>query len=151
MNKTLKEIELILENCEIITVDKSLIGRIYGDVFNQIGFDDCYYETKTIKDVELTISKDLGKDKIERLEQYCDITRIDFIFENASEQEYFVEYIDKNEGMLGSPNILQGNEITCEGDIYIKIGHKPTSEVFKDYLDPSEKDCVDLEFGRYEI
>lgn len=157
----IKSVELALENCEVITIDKELLGFLYlGDLNTTFCKEyNSLLETTVCKDFAIEIHRDLSKNKetqylfgqtddernpIERLLKYQDITQIQINFDNDSSKHYYAHWHDEDE----YDNRYQYNKKNDFGDLYIVISEDKDFEHFfidslindADYIEDNWKD-----------
>lgn len=128
---TIKNIELVLENCEVIDVDAKYIGKIIAqDIFPAIinvGYGDirkrfrCYmFGIELHKDLDQygvvqNYTPNGSPGVFNRLTDYNDITQIVVHYDDGVEETYFVDYDGDEE------NANQKSHISAAGHLYIKI------------------------------
>ena len=150
MIKALEYIELTLENCESIFVDKKDIIHFYiGDITENLFFDrgcDSFNvgESQDANFFTLTIPKGLkyksfnSKTKYsvaKRLKKWRDITQITLHYDNDKEASCFVPYMEEDPLQLGSPNKL----MRVKNDIYY------------DYETEEDIKVIVIEIGKNEL
>lgn len=152
----IKDIELILENCEILTIPRNMIGEIvlqdFGKIFartavNNISlYETCHYVIIQIRDssqcyegTHLTIGSTNDKEKHSLLERlkYNDITsiRVNFLWDDES-YNWYVDWESKeHDGTVDYNDTINALQKTGEylGDIWIAIGKEALKEL-NDYL-----------------
>lgn len=111
--KEFKEIEIVFENCEVITIKRE---DIYSYSFSEVSkeytyFGDIEESLRTAKKVALTLNPSADKDYtpfglddvdistnvFERIMQYRDIVSIDLIYSEDKEKRFFVPWDYSNE------------------------------------------------------
>lgn len=145
MSKHVRYIELVFENCEWVRF-KSGVGIFYLSGFEtsieRLAMNSIRKHTLA-KEVAIQIFKDADfeRDKIfnddisifERITKWNDITHIDIVYEDDSEESYYVDYVEPEgqEDELGAPNINQKSIISTGGNLYIVIDREKD---IKDYF-----------------
>ena len=125
----ISKIELVLENCEVISVDAKYIGKIVArNIFPSIendGYDDikrrfCCYT------FGIELHKDLGEygviqsyeslpNVFDRLTYFDDIAQVVVYYKDGIEETYFTDFEGEEE------NKNQESYISAAGHLYIKI------------------------------
>lgn len=144
--KKLKQIHIVLENCEVIRIPIEQVRHFYSDnITNDIWFNeddetlDTVFRTDefciTLKaEADIELKQDYKNGIFEdckvfyRLTRYKDITHIDFIFTDDTNLYLSVPYEEKNPAMIGSPNMCQSSRICENGDLEIIISDKKESD-----------------------
>ena len=144
--KDVKSIGFGFENCEYFSIDAKYFGafqlsdintRIQRVACNSISRVDC------VDSVVMEIFSEgngeylsgFGDEKVkffDRIVTYNDITSITVIFDDDSEETYWVNYKEEVEDQLGSPNVYQQTEMNKFGDLYLVISPKPMPHFFDD-------------------
>ena len=134
----IKGIELGLENCESIFIERKYIGRFCLRAFErQIARMGCNYIGDTSFANEILIEIHAGANKKEvptfggdercrfdRLLGCNDITSITMVQHDGSET-FVVDYNEGDDaGSLGANNIYQKSKLNDFGDLYVVIGEK---------------------------
>lgn len=141
----LKNIALVLENCEVVTIDKKNLGHFYiGDIKTSYSRGDKYLVKSQICDEFIVeISRDLNQ--IERLHKCNDITQIWIEDVNGREEQFFVKW-DENDKYF---NEYQKNKLNRFGDLYIVISeNKGIDDYFIDDL-INDGECVNDSWTEY--
>lgn len=156
MKEVIKRIDIIFENCEVLYIPIERIGLLtIEDIHTTIGrtainsFDR--YETANTIFIEIfNRTKDLS---LNRIVKHNDITSIDVVFHNISENtervdSYFVDYREPEgqEDAIGVSNLNQKNFIRESGDICICISK---TKRISDFIDI--EDDRNFEYGLWEI
>jgi len=113
-SKDLKNIVIVFENVEILTLEpKDFVYIKLEDITEDIvlNISGQLIKFKYAKKIKLRLYNNL---KLDRLSEYRDITSIDFIYKDKSEERIFVDWNDKDD----YDNFNQINKIT---DKYIEI------------------------------
>lgn len=144
--KDVKSIEFIFENCEHFSIDAKYFGALELTNFNthiQRVASNAITKMSCVGTVAMEIfSEGDGKyscfgdedlTKFERLKNWNDITALTVVYEDDSEETYYVNY--EEEYLLGSPNALQRSKTNKFGDLYIIISE---SKCFTDFFDDEE-------------
>ena len=133
----IKEIHLILENCDWITIKRKHIGEFVLQDFerqicrqgmNRIG--ELKFANKFLieiyKDANTKVESPFGKYNVfDRLTEWADITGVEIVFKTGESEYYYVDYDSKEESFgaeLGEENILQKYKFNDSGDLYLSIG-----------------------------
>lgn len=173
----ISKIEIILENCEVITIEGKYIGafdvsNIHTSISrmgcNHIGKMQCCesFIIEIYRDANV-INKPFGYEDedqtkiFERIALYNDITSIE-VYYDKKDDDYkdvetgecdciYVPYEELNENQLGSPNKYQSTHINKYGDLYIVIdkGNK-ISDKF-DLEEINDKVTLNSRFSMYDI
>lgn len=140
--KKLKQIDIVLENCEVMKVPIEQIAHLYADnITNDIWLNeddetlDTIFNTDEFKitlkqeaNVELKQDYENGifddYKVFDRLTRYRDITHIDFIFTDDTNLYLEVPYEEENPAVLGSPNLFQSSRMNGNGELEIIISNK---------------------------
>lgn len=146
--RRVKSIEFTFENCEYFSIDAKYFGaleltdfnthiqRIASNVITKMNcvgtvameiFSEGDSKYSCFGDEELT--------KFERLKNWNDITALTVVYEDDSEETYYVNYEEEDEDQLSSPNVLQRSKTNKFGDLYIIISE---SKCFTDFFDDEE-------------
>lgn len=156
--KHAKSIGFGFENCEYFSIDAKYFGTLkFTDINTRIQRLACNAVVK-IECVDTVIMEIFseGDDKyssyiedmtkFKRLNMYNDITSISVVYNDNSEEEYYVNYKEEVEGQLGSPNAHQSNYISTLGNLYIVISKD--KGIF-DYFNEEEiNDKETIEFSK---
>lgn len=102
-----EEIHRVALNC---IAKQKIAGTVAFEIFG---------EADTTYDSFGEESKDT---KFARIIHWNDITAIDLTYDNGITEEFFVDYKEKIEGALGSPNVFQKTYVSGLGNLYIVIG-----------------------------
>ena len=134
--KNIKSIELILENCDSIKIERDKIGEFFlGEIETKIARmavnSIAKYKKSNLFLLELFKKADVnyhpfGMDEEEsvfnRLTTWHDITGIDIIYENGKVENYLFSYDEgEYENELGAVNINEDTYISELGNLYIVI------------------------------
>lgn len=129
----MKELQISLDNCDLITVDGRNVKLLlmYGvDKIYQLTSKDSI-EMNTVNNVKLILSKDADLSHKEldlleftttvfkRLTNIRDIVSLNIVHEDGREKEFYVSYEEDEYGLY---NELESTEIDSEGNLVIKIG-----------------------------
>lgn len=153
--KEVKYIEIILENCDEIRVNRENLGW-----FDMIGLNkeihritsNTIVETKSVSGILIHLLKNFEYEDIcgnkqsafKRIKDFHDITAIDVYFDDGSHDYYFVPYDDEEDDVLGTPNLNQ-KEVEKNGQLYIFISKDNT---LKDFIDEETLNMdLSLEFS----
>jgi hypothetical protein len=149
--KEVISVDIILENCESISVAADYIGEIYvGEIVEEITRIAtnavCKFKTAGVVVLELLKefnsrpyyvfgNEDFVSEKKERLFNYRDITALEFIYDDGTSEIYYVDYKAENEEKLGSENINQENFLSSSGSVCIVItANEEVKEMFKEEM-----------------
>lgn len=154
MDKYIKQISLLFENCEYADIPSSDINNIVIDGINRriqrtainaisdIALaDNCYIEllphAKNIRYGfnENCLNEPGSPDLFQRIDIFRDITGIQLHYTDGSEETLYPVYEDEVEGALGSPNKNQKQYINPYGQMFILISK---TKDFSDYIDPED-------------
>lgn len=154
--KEVESIELVLENCESITVKRKYIGDFWCDDITstvaRIAMNSISKYQKC-KEFFLSLHKDAdgiynsfgspSKSTVfTRLTDFPDITSVNVKYKDGSEEMYFVPWEDADES--GSNNCYQTSFISKCGHIYIYIGERPMEEAIDlDMESLNSSECMD--------
>lgn len=155
--KEVKEIQLVLENCEVIYVPVKVIGQInieglsrsiYRQACNSISdSEECdefviqIHRSFDTSEHGSGFTKDDKTLPFKRISDYSDITAIVVKYEDDSEEYIFVPWNEESE----YENTYQKNLINEWGDLYIVISKKKD---IKDVFEEEELTNKDeIEFG----
>lgn len=139
--KEIKSIELVLENCEVIVVEKESIGTMNltnihrsirrvatNSVSDLLQAEEVFIQISSKVNHVSSYSLSLGSGTpFERLMQYGDITAVLINYEDGSEEYIFVDW---SEGCEYN-NLYQSSAVNEQtGDLYLVISPKETVESF---------------------
>lgn len=145
--KKVKNIDLVLENCEVLKFDSKYIGRFYmTNITRTISRKASNFisESYSAENVFLQLFSE-GNDSIafeqswssnefpfDRLQQYPDIVAIDVFYEDGSNDYILVNWLG-NSDEINRNQTTKLNEYT--GDLFLVISGKETVEsYFEDVL-----------------
>lgn len=144
--KKLKQIDIVLENCEVISVPIEQVHHFYANnITNDIWFNEDDETLDTIfntdefeiilkQEANVELKQDYKNGIFEdckvfdRLTRYRDITHIDFIFTDDTNLYLEVPYEEENPAVLGSPNLFQSSRMNGNGELEIIISNKKESD-----------------------
>ena len=144
--KKLKQIDIVLENCEVISVPIEQVHHFYANnITNDIWFNEDNDTLDTIsrtdefniilrQEANVELKQDYKNGIFEdckvfdRLTRYRDITHIDFIFTDDTNLYLEVPYEEENPAVLGSPNLFQYSKMNGNGELEIIISNKKESD-----------------------
>ena len=168
----LKNIVLVLENCDTINIPGKYVGDIeLTELKTEISrwacnsidkLDFCeYFFIEIYKDANIIdyafdqIEEDFQYNKFDRLHQYNDITSIELTLVDENNKEtiyqYYVSYEEKEPGKLGSPNIYQSSYISNLGNLYILIAKNKKIDEVIDYNVINDEKNMDFHFTMFDI
>lgn len=171
----IKQIDFILENCEIVSIPGYYIGFIdINDIKTNISrvACNCVMEMRVCNDFAIEIHRDANKkyapfdiddperitSTFDRLTKWRDITSIELtLTDNEYYDEDFDEHIETNKIFLhwtGDNEFENAGQlcyINKSGDLYITVndGKKSMYDVFGKEIDDPE--CVDLHFEFMDV
>lgn len=139
-----KNIVLVLENCEVITVERKYLGHVYMSDFKDTlsRSDKSLLKSKVVHEFAIEIHRSLiettkkqglygESNPIERLLKYPDITQVEITYEDDSKDHFYIHWHEEDE----YNNRYQKNKLTSFGDLYIVISEQnDTDHYFKDEL-----------------
>lgn len=145
--KKLKQIDIVLENCEVIRVPIEQVHHFYANnITNNIGLNE---DDETLDTISRTDELDiiLGQEAnielkhdydngifddckvFDRLTRHNDITHIDLIFTDDTNMYLSVPYEEENPAVLGSPNLCQYSEMNGNGELRINISKSNIKQI----------------------
>lgn len=144
--KDVKSIGFGFENCEYFSIDAKYFGAFQlSDINTRIQRVACNSISRvdSVDSVVMEIFSEgngeylsgFGDEKVkffDRIVTYNDITSITVIYDDDSEETYWVNYKEEVEDQLGSPNMYQQTEMNKFGDLYLVISPKPMPHFFDD-------------------
>lgn len=137
---SVKKIELVLENCEVIDVTNATGDFFIDDVHIEVSriASNCIAKILKTKEFYIQLYK-FGEfkfssfgdtDPITRLKDYKDITSIELTYDDDLVESYYVDYDEgENEGALGADNINQKTYET-ENSLFILVSANKTFDDF---------------------
>lgn len=160
MQEEIKKIEIILENCEVITVDGKYIGDFNcNNIEYSINRMGCNYigETYTCKDFSMSIHKDCGlnnkeewsfgifdrkSNPLKRINDYKDITsiRIHFTDDKKDAKQIYVKWGGDNDYI----NEYQESYINKFGDLFIVVSKDLKLEEVFDLEEIEDEEFMDF-------
>lgn len=166
MSKAVKEIHLVLENCEFIVVPtKYLADVVIEDITQKISREAINSVSKslTAKSVYLEILKPsdlkvvglMREDRDytckERISDGGDITCLQVVYKDDSYEDYWVEWNHSSDYY----NSYQKVEFSKEGNLHLLIHKDKTLEKYlneleEDYYDYKMNEDTNMEFGFWE-
>jgi hypothetical protein len=146
VGKEVKQIDVVFENCEVVTFPKEYIGQFYlGELKEVISRRACNQIDKhlladklilEVRDRAALNTKTYSGNAFDRVKAYDDITHIDIIYEDGSNDYIGLDYDEgESEGILGANNINQKSRINKFGDLELLVGKDLQ---FEDYFIPIE-------------
>lgn len=156
--KYVKSIGFGFENCEYFSIDEKYFGTLELTDFNaciQRIACNAVVKMECVDTVVMEIFSEgddkyssYGEDmtKFKRLNMYNDITSISVVYNDNSEEEYYVNYKEEVEDQLGSPNIYQSNYISNLGNLYIVISKD--KGIFDYFHEEEINDKENIEFSK---
>ena len=149
--KKLKQIDIVLENCEVISVPIEQVhyfnaNNITNDIWLNVGNDtlDMIFRTDEFdiilrQEANIELKQDYKNGIFEdckvfdRLTRYRDITHIDFIFTDDTNLYLEVPYEEEHPAVLGSPPLFQSSRMNGNGELEIIISNKQDNPNDLDY------------------
>jgi len=150
----LKYVELILENCEVVKVDRKFIGDFHlGEINTTISRVASNSISKKVSCNEfiIQINRDMNKEEynqctfsqidqktnpIKRLMKYQDITAVEITYKNDSSEIIYLKWHIEDE----YNNRFQKSKLNNCGDLYIVISEdKEFGDVYGDEINDEEK------------
>ena len=165
MQREIKKIEIVLENCEVITVDGEYIGDFScDDIKHSIHRMGCNYigESLVCKDFLMSIHRDCAlndtqefimgslnekRNPLQRINNYRDITSIyiHFTDEKKEPKQIYVKWNDDCEWS----NYYQKTHINQFGDLFIVVSKDlKFADVF-DMEEIEDKESIDFMWEMY--
>lgn len=150
--KSVKTVEIVLENCEEIRLPIYVFGEFSFESFKESISriaNNAICKTVTANEIAIEIFSEANNFKeasilwdkcniIERLYKYNDITQFNFIYEDGTEECILVDYYSSTDA-LGAPNINQTSFLSDLGNLYIVISkNKTVHEVFGKEINDSD-------------
>lgn len=145
--KKLKQIDIVLENCETIKIPIEQVHHLYANnITNDIWFDVNNETLDTISrtdELEIILRQEANVELkqdyengifndckvFDRLERFNDITHIDLIFTDDTDMYLSVPYEEENPAALGSPNLCQCSEMNGNGELRINISKSNIKQI----------------------
>lgn len=136
----LRGLDIVFENCEVAHLDKDdiksfLTGKIYEKKYHTPGGGVAidYYTNKA--KLEIFSSADDKRVSLmgvgnstnlfERICKYSDIVGFDILYDSGSHQLVYIPYKERDERIIGSPNIYQKDKIIVDPrDNFLRIDIK---------------------------
>lgn len=155
-----KYLELVLENCEVVRVERKYLGYLYiGDIKTTLTrHDKSLIKSQSIGDFAIELHRDLkdedtsfgayfGKvNPIDRLVKHKDITQIYIAYEGNTSDRFYVKWHDNDE----HDNRYQNNKLNNFGDLYIVISEdKGIDDFYEDEL-INDEECVQWNWEEYK-
>ena len=171
----IKQIDFVLENCDVISIPGYYIGFIdINDIKTSISriACNCVMEMRICNDFAIEIHRDANKkyspfdiddperitSTFDRFTKWRDITSIELtLTDNECYEENFDEHLEKHtiylhwSGDNDYENLGQQCYINKSGDLYITVndGKKSMYEIFDEFIDDPE--TVDIHFEFMDI
>lgn len=138
-----KQIMLIFENCESMTIPRKYIGVLFIDDI-KTSISRCAInsisKSSSCESFGILIKSEyseLGRDRLinlftdakpfERALQYSDITSIEVVYEDDSKEVIYVNWCDSDE-LWAFNNEYQSSGLNSIGDLWIEIGKDDVDE-----------------------
>lgn len=159
----IKKVEFVFENCECFEIDEKYFGMFQiADIKTEIYRIACNAISKltTAYTVALEIFSEANTDynpcgsserskKFDRITSWRDITSIILYYDDGKEETYYVDYVEKQDGVLGTENINQRTYISSLGNLYLVI---TKDKDIKDFFETDEIECKEsLDFSKMMI
>lgn len=173
----ISKIEIVLENCEVITINEKYIGdfnisNIHTDISrmgcNYIGKMQCCdsFLIEIYRDANV-VNKPFGYEDenqtkiFERIALYNDITSIDVYYDKKYDNYkdvktgehdcIYVPYEEINKNQLGSPNKYQSTYINKYGDLYIVVDKDNKISDKFDLEEIDDEDALNFHFKMCDV
>ena len=145
--KKLKQIDIVLENCEVISVPSERVHHFYANnITNDIWLNEDDENLDTISrtdELEIVLRQEANVELkqdykngifsnckvFDRLTRHNDITHIDLIFTDDTNMYLSVPYEEENPAVLGSPNLCQYSEMNGNGELRINISKSNIKQI----------------------
>lgn len=145
--KKLKQIDIVLENCETIKIPIEQVHHFYANnITNNIGLNEIAETLDTVfytDELEIVLRQEANVELkqdyengifndckvFDRLTRYNDITHIDFIFADDTNLYLTVPYEEENPAVIGSPNLCQYSEMNGNGELRINISKSNIKQI----------------------
>jgi hypothetical protein len=139
-----KQIELVLENCEVITVERKYLGSIYMSNFTEIisRHRKSLIQSTVVNEFAIEIHRSLDEtvakqglfddyNPIQRLNKFNDITQLEITYEDGTKKHFYTHWHDDDE----YNNRYQKNKLNQFGDLYIVISeNNDIDQYFNEYF-----------------
>lgn len=162
--RNIKGINLCFENVESVYVPANCIGLFYMDkIYGRIRYADMnkislseycnlvtmeiFQEVNDVKQGYCFLGAefdDIRYTPFERIGRYNDIVCIEICFDDGEKRTYYVDYVEKDENMIGAPNINQKTYVSKCGAVYIVIGKDVKIEDYFDMKNIENQRWVDF-------
>lgn len=166
MSKEVKEIHLVLENCEAVVVPtKYLAGVVIEDIAQKFSREAINSVSKSLtaksvyleilKPSELKVDSFVGESEDytckERINDGGDIACLQIVYKDNSHEDYWVEWDHSSDCY----NSYQKVEVSKEGNLHLLIHKDKTLEKYlneleEDYYDYKMNEDTNMEFGFWE-
>lgn len=145
--KKLKQIDIVLENCETIKIPIEQVHHFYANnITNNIGLNEIAETLDTVfytDELEIVLRQEANVELkqdyengifndckvFDRLTRHSDITHIDLIFTNDTNMYLSVPYEEENPAVLGNPNLCQYSEMNGNGELRINISKSNIKQI----------------------
>ncbi|MCM3387212.1 hypothetical protein M3649_03585 [Ureibacillus chungkukjangi] len=152
MSKEIKQIDIVLENCEVIVIPRNEIGefslsgvekvysRIASNSISDYLFAKSFYieihkDANTLDNVDENF-REFGELPFDRLTKHHDITHVDLIFEDGSNEYICVDWSGESEYINDSQTTYHSAE---NGSLFIVVDRdKTVDDVFGSSLNDEE-------------
>ncbi|KON87408.1 hypothetical protein AF332_11605 [Sporosarcina globispora] len=154
-----KSIDLVLENCEVITVERKYMGHLYMSNFNTTisRHDKKLLSSEVVNEFAIEIHRSLDEttnkqglfDKyspIERLRKYSDITQIEITYEDNSKKHVYTHWHDEDE----YDNRYQKSKLNNFGDLYIVISEAKDIDYYFQDETINDSDMVEWNWDNFK-
>lgn len=146
-SKKLKQIDIVLENCETIKIPIEQVHHFYANnITNDIWLNEDDETLDTISrtdELEIILRQEANVELkqdyengifddckvFDRLERFNDITHVDLIFTDDTNMYLSVPYEEENPAILGSPNLCQYSEMNGNGELRISISKSNIKQI----------------------
>lgn len=146
-SKKLKQIDIVLENCETIKIPIEQVHHFYANnITNNIGLNEINETLDTVfytDELEIVLRQEANVELkqdyengifndckvFDRLTRHNDITHIDLVFIDDTNIYLSVPYEEENPAVLGSPNLCQYSEMNGNGELRINISKENIKQI----------------------
>lgn len=117
-SSNIKALEIGFENCLVTTVPAEYVTGYISKESSTIAihksFNDFKIQDEGFGDYYL----------FDRIQCHDDITSLTVVYTDGTEDMIYVEYKEKDEDVLGSPNVFQKSKIDEYGNLIVTIGEE---------------------------
>lgn len=152
MGKEIKQVDIVLENCEVIAIPRNEIGefslsgveKVYGRIasnsisdylFAKSFYIEIHKDANTLDNADVNFRRD-GEKPFERLTNRHDITHVDLIFEDGTNEYICLDWSGESEYINESQSTYRSKE---NGSLFIVVDRDRTvDDVFGSLLTDEE-------------